>query len=124
MTKDQKHALYIAGGVAAVVALWYFMQRGQIAQAPAVEANPYVPNYIDYNVPPLTSVPGLPPRAVAQPGSLGCGCESGNDGCFTANLESGQNPVSMAQAMQIYRSQDPATYDQLVNQLGVYKISL
>ncbi len=125
MNQDQKHALYIGGGILAAAVLWYLYNQGSIVpgSAPATVATPDAPGYMSFNVQPLNQSPLIPPLDYALPSGLGCGCSSGNDGCFNSNLDSGQSPVSMGQAMAVYREQNPNLYNAILDQLKVYKVA-
>ncbi len=108
MTKDQKHALYIGGGIAAIAVLFYLWSRAGVSIVPpgsSVQPGPSiadVPGAMDYNVQPLVG-----PPSVAQSGALpnnrlnnpliGQGCCSKYDGCFNNDpLASGNGPLSIA----------------------------
>jgi hypothetical protein len=124
LSQDQKHALYIGGGIALAALLWYLYQSNSsiiTGSEPATVATPGAPGYMNYNVQPLNASPLVPPRNYAASG-LGTGCCAGNDGCFNSNLDSGQSPVSMGQAMAYYQAQNPSFYNAFVDQLKVYKI--
>jgi hypothetical protein len=108
VTKDQKHALYVAGGVAGLIALYYLWQQSQSAVIPAPSPSIASPGYTDYNVPAINANPAIPAAAYNFPGQggIGCGCATNSD-CFTSNPDSGQSPVSLEQAMKIYSIINP-----------------
>lgn len=119
MTNDQKHALYLACGVAALAAVLYLSQRGAVAGPPALVADPVAPGYLNFNVPSFD--PSRAPSPVIP--NLGCGCSGPNDGCFT-NADPNQSPVSQAQAIGIYAAQYPDLLDRLRAQLVVYGVPM
>lgn len=127
LTSDQKHALILGGGVLAVALLYWWSSQNTIVPgtAPAEVANAAVPGYTDFNVQPLTQSPLIPPGSYRYnpPGDIGCGCSSGNDGCFTSAIDSGQSPVSMQAAMLSYQAQNPQFYQAFLDQLKVYQIA-
>jgi hypothetical protein len=108
LTADQKRALYIAGGVAAIAILFYMWRSNQGLPPTAREVNPAPtfdnspPGYTTWNVQPLT----LPP-SIANPPIMdqvaGCGCKSSNDGCFSSSpIDTGRGPVSLNQLLATY----------------------
>lgn len=127
MTKDQQTALYIAGGVAAIAALWYFARGTVVQTAPEMVANPSVPGYTDFNMPSATAIPQLPAAVYETGAPGGCGCGSRNDGCFTSSIDSGQAPVSINQLTYQYANADPKGYNDFLrsflDQLAVYKVT-
>lgn len=110
LTKDQKHALYIGGGVAALIVI-YYLTRSSGAIIPTAVAVPDAgsfdatspPGYTTYNVQPLDiPAPGVC-NAIAPKDFAGCGCVSRSDGCFTSNpLANGDAALSIAQLIADY----------------------
>src|SRR5258706_16300058 len=99
LTPDQKKALYIVGGVAAVAALFYLLQRQSTIPetATSVQTGPgFVnspPGYTSYNIP-FQPPPSITPNP-RLPLGAGYGCCNSNDGCFTASpLDTGRGPVA------------------------------
>lgn len=114
MTKDQKRALLIGGGVALLALILYYT-RGSILppgasgiqDAPA--PNGFVPTYTDYNVTPFRDLPTVisNPRSL-PPGVAGCGCSSTYDGCAGRSpIDTGAGPVSLAQLLYLYGKTSP-----------------
>lgn len=117
LTQDQKRALYIVGGAAAIFVLFYLLNRGNSVvpgTATGVQNAPLpdtaAPTYMDYNVGGLNPPPSLAP--IANPSLANalqnCGCNNGTDGCFSSSpLDTGRGPVTLDQLVNWYSSYHP-----------------
>lgn len=124
LTKDQKHALYVGGGAIAVIIIFYLLNQNNPAIPGTATALPPSPDglpgpsYMDYNVGGLNAPPSLAPQAVPGgiPASMRCGCNDGNDGCFSSSpLDTGRGPVTLDQLVNWYADYHPG-FQQYVQQ--------
>ena len=114
LSKDQKRALLVGGGLAVLAILLYYsrgslLPPGASAVQDAPSPNGFVPTYTDYNVTPFRELPSVisNPRSL-PPGVAGCGCSSSYDGCAGRSpLDTGAGPVSLAQLMDLYGKTSP-----------------
>jgi hypothetical protein len=115
MTEDQKKALIIGGGLAAVgVLVWLTMKQTPMPGNPATDPT----GYTTFNIPPpYQGSPVTIPRAVQG------GCCSGNDGCFTSGqINTGNAPTGLGQLFAWYAASNPSFGSAFANQGQAFNI--
>lgn len=126
ITQDQKHALYIVGGIIAAGFIYGIMRSqmliptGTITDAQQTASDPvsgYTPTYSNYNMPPIVPVP-LPSadanNTAAAAGAGAC-CTQGNP-CHSASpLDTGDTFSGLSNLLDYYKSTNPY-YVQLVHE--------
>jgi hypothetical protein len=124
LTKDQKHALYIAGGAIALIVLFWLLNRGGINPSipgTAISLPPSPdglagPGYMDYNVGGLNAPPSLSPTSHGVPDSARQACCGSSDGCFSSSpLDTGRGPITLDQLVGWYSDYHPG-FTQYVQQ--------
>lgn len=129
LSKDQKRALMIGGGIVAVaILLWLLNRNGGIVGSNTggdgpgsldFQASP--PGYTTFNMTP-SNIP-LAPQPIVNT-NIGQGCcnaDAVNDGCFTQDpLATGRGPLGMDQLLGWYQQINPQFAAAWGQQLGTY----